>query len=105
MAALTKEQMKDKKALLLKKMEEVKALFDELQEAGGMELSDEELDGVSGGQDVMDYLKATFGGKSKEEIMAMFHPKKKVDSPMQMLEFLARTGIDPAELLAALQRK
>ena len=48
MATLT-EQIEQKKQLLAEKMKEAKAIYDELVEAGAIELSDEDLDGASGG--------------------------------------------------------
>ncbi|MBR5749769.1 MAG: hypothetical protein IKY01_13485 [Prevotella sp.] len=49
MATLTNEQIEQKKQLLAEKMKEVKAIHDELVEAGAIELSDEEVDQVAGG--------------------------------------------------------
>ena len=49
MATLTNEQIEQKKQLLAEKMKEAKAIYDELVEAGAIELSDEDLDGASGG--------------------------------------------------------
>ncbi|MBQ6745462.1 MAG: hypothetical protein IJR07_00215 [Bacteroidaceae bacterium] len=58
MATLTNEQIEQKKQLLAEKMKEVKAIYDELVEAGVIELSDEELDSVTGGKSFSDW----FGG-------------------------------------------
>ena len=49
MAKLTNEQIEQNKQLLAEKMKEMKALYNELAEAGAIELSDEELDGAAGG--------------------------------------------------------
>ena len=49
MATLTNEQIEQKKKLLAEKMKEAKAIYDELVEAGAIELSDEDLEGASGG--------------------------------------------------------
>ena len=49
MATLTNEQIEQKKQLLAEKMKEAKAIYDELVEAGAIELSDEDLEGASGG--------------------------------------------------------
>ncbi len=49
MAKLTAEQIAQKKQLLEEKMKEVKALYDELVEAGAIELSDDALDQAAGG--------------------------------------------------------
>ena len=49
MATLTNEQIEQKKQLLAEKMKEAKAIYDELVEAGAIELSDDDLDGASGG--------------------------------------------------------
>ena len=49
MAKLTNEQIEQKKQLLAEKTKEMKALYDELKEAGAIELADEELDGAAGG--------------------------------------------------------
>ena len=49
MATLTNQQIEQKKQLLEEKMKEAKAIYDELVEAGAIELSEEELDDVAGG--------------------------------------------------------
>ena len=49
MATLTNEQIEQKKLLLAEKMNEMKSLYKELVEAGAIELSEEELDEISGG--------------------------------------------------------
>ena len=49
MATLTAEQIEQKKKLLEEKMKEMKALYDELVEAGAIELSDDDLDNAAGG--------------------------------------------------------
>ena len=49
MATLTNEQIEQKKQLLAEKMKEAKAIYDELVEAGAIELSDDDLEGASGG--------------------------------------------------------
>ncbi len=49
MATLTNEQIEQKKQLLAEKLKEMKAIYDELVEAGAIELTDKELDGVAGG--------------------------------------------------------
>ena len=49
MAALTKEQIEQKKQLLADKLNELKALCDELQAGDTAELSDDELAEVAGG--------------------------------------------------------
>ena len=49
MAKLTNEQIEQKKQLLAEKMKEMKAIYNELAEAGAIELTDEELDGAAGG--------------------------------------------------------
>ena len=49
MATLTNEQIEQKKQLLAEKMKEMKAIFDELVEAGAIELSDDDLDKAAGG--------------------------------------------------------
>ena len=49
MATLTNEQIEQKKQLLAEKMNEMKALYDELVEAGAIELSDDDLDKAAGG--------------------------------------------------------
>jgi hypothetical protein len=50
MAALTNEQIEQKKQKLAEIMKEVKALQDELMEAGAIPLDDNELDQVAGGR-------------------------------------------------------
>jgi len=54
---MTNEQIEQKKQLLAVKMKEMKAIFDELVEAGAIELSDEELDAIAGGGKVPDWFK------------------------------------------------
>ena len=49
MATLTNEQIEQKKQLLAEKMKEMKAIYDELVEAGAIELSDDDLDKAAGG--------------------------------------------------------
>ena len=49
MATLTTEQIEQKKQLLEEKMKEMKAIYDELVEAGAIELSDDDLDQAAGG--------------------------------------------------------
>ena len=50
MARLTVEQIAQKKQLLAEKTQEMKAIYDELVEAGAVELSEDELDSVAGGR-------------------------------------------------------
>ena len=49
MATLTNEQIEQKKQLLAEKMKEMKAIYDELVEAGAIELSEDDLDQAAGG--------------------------------------------------------
>ena len=49
MATLTNEQIEQKKQLLEEKMKEMKAIYDELVEAGAIELSEDDLDQAAGG--------------------------------------------------------
>ena len=49
MAKLTNEQIEQKKQLLEEKKKEMKALYDELAEAGAIEISDDDLENVAGG--------------------------------------------------------
>ena len=49
MATLTNEQIEQKKQLLAEKMKEMKALYDELVEAGAIALSEDDLDQAAGG--------------------------------------------------------
>ena len=49
MAKLTNEQIEQKKQLLAEKKKEMKALYDELAEAGAIEISDDDLENVAGG--------------------------------------------------------
>jgi N-acyl-D-aspartate/D-glutamate deacylase len=51
MANFTAEQIEQKKQLLEEKMKEMKAIYDELLEAGAIELSDDDLDKATGGCD------------------------------------------------------
>ena len=50
MATLTNEQIEQKKQLLAEKMKEVRAIYDELVEAGAIELSEDKLDQAAGGK-------------------------------------------------------
>lgn len=56
MATLTNEQIEQKKQLLAEKVKEMKAIYKELLEAGAIELSEEELDGVAGGGAAFDWV-------------------------------------------------
>ena len=49
MATMTNEQIEQKKQLLEEKMKEMKAIYDELVEAGAIELSEDDLDKAAGG--------------------------------------------------------
>ena len=57
MATLTNKQIEQKKQLLAEKLKEMKAIYNELVEAGAIELSDEELDSVTGGGKFLDFFK------------------------------------------------
>ena len=57
MATMTTEQIEQKKQLLAEKVKQMKAIYDELVEAGVMELSEDELDGVAGGGAFADFCK------------------------------------------------
>ena len=48
MATMTNEQIEQKKQLLAEKVKEMKALVNELVEAGAIEMSEEELNDVTG---------------------------------------------------------
>ena len=50
MATLTNEQIEQKKQLLAEKQKEIKAIYDELVEAGAIALSDDDLDQAAGGR-------------------------------------------------------
>ena len=60
MANLTAEQIEQKKQLLEEKTKEMKAIYDELVEAGAIELPDEDLDTINGGGTVLDWIKGLF---------------------------------------------
>ena len=49
MATLTAEQIEQKKQLLEEKMKEMKAIYDELVEAGALPMGENDLDNVAGG--------------------------------------------------------
>ena len=49
MATLTNEQIEQKKQLLEEKMKEMKAIYDELVEAGALPMDEDDLDNVAGG--------------------------------------------------------
>ena len=55
MATLTNAQIEQKKQLLAEKMKEMKAIYDELVEAGVIELSDDDLDQTAGGKSPLDW--------------------------------------------------
>lgn len=57
MANLTAEQIEQKKQQLAAKSREAKALYNELVEAGAMELSDDDLDAVAGGKHWWEFWK------------------------------------------------
>ena len=61
MGNLTNEQIEQKKQLLAEKLKEMKAIYDELVEAGAIELTDEELDAIAGGGAVGDWFKWLWG--------------------------------------------
>jgi hypothetical protein len=60
MASLTTEQIEQKKQLLAEKTKEMKAIYDELVEAGAIELSESELDEAAGGYPVFRDIKRKF---------------------------------------------
>ena len=49
MATMTQAQIEQKKQLLAEKKKEMKASYDELAEAGAIEISDDDLENVAGG--------------------------------------------------------
>ena len=55
MATLTNVQIEQKKQLLAEKMKEMKAIYDELAEAGAIEISDDDLDQAAGGNSLDPY--------------------------------------------------
>jgi hypothetical protein len=55
MATLTNEQIEQKKQLIVEKMKQMKAIYDELVEAGAIELSEDELDQIAGGGAFVDF--------------------------------------------------
>ena len=46
---MTQAQIEQKKQLLAEKKKEMKAIYDELAEAGAIEISDDDLENVAGG--------------------------------------------------------
>ena len=54
---MTTEQIEQKKQLLAQKIKEMKAIYDELVEAGAIELTDEELNAIACGSAVGDWFK------------------------------------------------
>ncbi len=71
MATMTNEQIEQKKQLLEEKVKQMKAIYDELVEAGAIEMSDEELDGVAGGfglDDILRFFTYKVEGPIKEVI-------------------------------------
>ena len=57
MATLTNEQIEAKKQQLKQLTEQAKALYDELVEAGAIELSDDDLDQAAGGSYMPEKIK------------------------------------------------
>ena len=49
MATMTQAQIEQKKQQLAEKMKEMKAIYNELAEAGAIEISDDDLENVAGG--------------------------------------------------------
>ncbi len=49
METMTNEQIEQKKQLLVEKVKEMKVIYDELVEAGAIELNEDELDKAAGG--------------------------------------------------------
>ena len=49
MVSLTNEQIEQKKQLLEEKMKQMKAIYDELVDAGAIELSEDDLEQAAGG--------------------------------------------------------
>jgi hypothetical protein len=49
MATMTQAQIEQKKQQLAEKKKEMKAIYDELAEAGAIEISDDDLENVAGG--------------------------------------------------------
>ena len=56
MATMTNEQIEQKKQLLAEKLKEMKVISDELKDCGREMLSDDELDDVTGGSKIGDWL-------------------------------------------------
>ena len=89
MATLTSEQIEQKKQLLAEKVKEMKALINELVEAGDMEISDKDLEKATGGHQKHDY---PYPG-SDEEFQESIRKIK------EMLEQGTIHQADPSELL------
>ncbi len=71
MATMTTEQIEQKKQLLEEKVKQMKAIYNELVEAGAIELSEEELDGVAGGfgfGDIFRFIQYKVVGPIKEAV-------------------------------------
>ena len=60
MATLTAEQIEQKKQLLADKLNQMKALSEELNGADAVELSDQELEAVGGGEKLWEYADKLF---------------------------------------------
>ena len=61
MATLTVEQIEQKKQLLEEKVKQMKAIYDELVEAGAIELSEEDLDKAAGGDTPSEWMFRKYG--------------------------------------------
>ena len=57
MATLTAEQIQEKKLQIVEKLKEIKQLRDEIVAGGAVELTEEELDNVSGGRRIFDLIR------------------------------------------------
>lgn len=60
MATLTAEQIEQKKQLLADKLNQMKTLSEELNGADAVELSDQELEAVGGGEELWEYADKLF---------------------------------------------
>ena len=72
MATLTKEQVEQKKQLLAEKLDQIKVIDQELKDSGIMELSEEELDEVAGGESMREMTQ-----RVAKEVMGSLKARKR----------------------------
>lgn len=74
MATMTNEQIEQKKQLFAEKLKQMKAIYDELVEAGAIELSEDKLDSIAGGgfTSLWGKIQDTFKGAESDNRFPLF---------------------------------